>query len=266
MAVEEAGVGDVADGDEDALEFEFAFLFGEEVLEFDGAHFAFVVGEVFGDGGVPDGFDFGVGEGAVGHDFAGAELVSAVDEVDGAGEAGEEGGFFCGGVAAADDGYWDVAVEGAVAGGAAGEAASDEGFFVGEAEVSWGGAGGDDDGFGLEGFVAVEGDVEVSFWGFGEGLDLGVFDAGAEFFCLGLHFHHEFWAHDAFWEAWEVFDFGGGGELSAGLGAGEHEWVEVGACGVDGGGEACAAGADDDDVFHGGDVVEKVVLGFGCVC
>ena len=123
---EEGAVRDVADGDEDAGDFEFAFGAIEEVFEGDGAHFSGVVGEVFADGGVPDGLDLGVGEGAVRHDFGGAEFIAAVDEVDFAGEAGEEGGFLAGAVSAADDADGDIAVEGSVAGGAGSEAAADE--------------------------------------------------------------------------------------------------------------------------------------------
>ena len=227
-ALEKLGVGDVADGDEDAGDFEFLFFAGDGVLEADGAHFAFVVGAVFGDLGVPDRFDFFVSERAVRHDFGGAQFVAAVDEVDFGSELGEEGGFFTSGVAAADDGDGDVAVEGTVAGRAGGEAVTDEFFFVGHAEVARACAGRDDDGLGFPLLgVAFEGEVIGAV--FLDRSDERVFGAGTEFFGLGLHFHHELGTHDAVGKAGVVLDLGGRRELATGLGAGNDERVELGA-------------------------------------
>jgi hypothetical protein len=61
---------------------------------------------------------------------------------------------------------------------------------------------------------------------------------------------------DALGPAGEVFDQGGDGELAAGLVAFQHQGFQVGASGVDGGGEARAAGSKDDNVagFVGGRV------------
>ncbi len=73
---------------------------------------------------------------------------------------------------------------------------------------------------------------------------------GAEAGGLLLHVFDEFGALDAFGPAGEVFDQGGDGELAAGLVAFEDEGLEVGAGGVDGGGEAGAAGAEDDQVAN----------------
>src|SRR5690606_7441924 len=56
---------------------------------------------------------------------------------------------------------------------------------------------------------------------------------------------------DAVGEAREVLDFARGGQLAAGEGAFEDERIEIGAGGVDGGGETGATGADDNDVFDG---------------
>jgi hypothetical protein len=77
--------------------------------------------------------------------------------------------------------------------------------------------------------------------------------------ALGLRAHqlHQLRPLHAVWEAGIVLDFGGDGELAAGRGqrldheaaALEHHGREVGAPGVDGGGAAGRATADDSD-FH----------------
>jgi len=249
LAAEGGGVRGVADGDEDALDLELAVLAGLDVFQLHGADFAVVVGEVFGDDGVPDGLDLRVRHGAVGHDAGGAEFVAAVDEVDLGGEAGEEGGFLGGGVAAADDADWDVPVERAVAGGAGGEAVAGEFLLAGEAEVPGAGAAGDDEGAGVGPVAVVDLDAEVAVLLLEAG-DGGVLEACAEALGLGFHVHDELGAVDAVDEAGEVLDEGGGGELAAGFLALEDEGVEVCARCVDGCGEACAAGADDDQLFH----------------
>ena len=74
---------------------------------------------------------------------------------------------------------------------------------------------------------------------------------GAEAHGLLLHVLDELGALDAFGPAGKVLDQRGDGELAAGLVAFEDERLEVGAGGVDGGGEAGAAGAEDDGVARG---------------
>ena len=59
----------MADGDEHTGNGEFGFFSADEILQSHRAHFAFIIGEVFADGGVPDRFDFWVRENPVGHDF-----------------------------------------------------------------------------------------------------------------------------------------------------------------------------------------------------
>ena len=83
---------------------------------------------------------------------------------------------------------------------------------------------------------------------------------------LLLHVLDELGALDAFGPAGKVFDQGGDGELAAGLVALEDERLEVGARGVDGGGEAGAAGAEDDEcrAFRVG-VGEHEVMGLPSV-
>ena len=68
--------------------------------------------------------------------------------------------------------------------------------------------------------------------------------------ACGLLFHvlDQFGALHAFGPAREVFDERGDGELAAGFMAFEHEGLEIGAGGVDGGGKSGAAGTEDDCV------------------
>ncbi len=233
------GVGGVSDRDEHAFEVELRGFSGDEVFDFDCGHFAFGVGDVFFNGGVPNRFNFGICEGAIGHDFRCAERVSAVDEVNLGREAGEEGGFFAGGVAAADDADGDIAVEGAVAGGAGGESVADKFFFAGEAEPLCARAGGDDKGLRFNPF-SVDAEADI-FSGVLKLLDGCELEACAEAGGLRFDVHDEVGALDAFGEAWKVFNEGCGRELSTGLMAFENEWGEVGAGGVHGGGEASAA-------------------------
>ena len=80
-------------------------------------------------------------------------------------------------------------------------------------------------------------------------------ELGAEAHRLLAEPDHQLRAHDPLGEAGEVLDVGGQHQLPAGLIgcarrlALDHEWVQVGARGVDGGSEAGRAGADDDDVM-----------------
>lgn len=71
---------------------------------------------------------------------------------------------------------------------------------------------------------------------------------GTEAGGLLLHVLDEFGALDSFGPAGEVFDQGGDGELTTWLVAFEDEGFEIGAGGVDGGGESGAAGTEDDCV------------------
>jgi len=81
---------------------------------------------------------------------------------------------------------------------------------------------------------------------------MGHAELGSEAGSLLLHVFNEFGALDAVRPAGEVFDEGGDGELAAGLVTFEDEGLEVGTGGIDGGGEAGAAGAEDDCIANGG--------------
>jgi hypothetical protein len=81
-----------------------------------------------------------------------------------------------------------------------------------------------------------------------DGGEVGHAELGTEAGGLLLHVLDELGTLDAVGPAGKVFDEGGDGELAAGLVAFEDEGLEVGAGGVDGGSEACAAGAENDGV------------------
>ena len=85
--------------------------------------------------------------------------------------------------------------------------------------------------------------------------DQVVDDAGADMGGLGLHLLHQPGALDDVGEARVVFDVGGDHELTAGLHAGHQDGRQVGARGIDRGGVAGGAGADDQDLgmVRGGD-------------
>ncbi len=104
--------------------------------------------------------------------------------------------------------------------------------------------------------------VDVPYFeGAGGEIDAGdevVFGARAEAFGLLLECSHHFLAVDAVGESGEVFDLGGPHQLAAGHTvavqsvACEDEGLEAGAGGINCGGPAGGAGADDDQFFNSG--------------
>ena len=213
-------------------------------MEADAGDGFFFYAQDFFDSGIGEELDFGVSNGAIEHDARGAEVLAAVDESDFGGKAGEEEGFFHGGVAAADDGDFLIAEEEAVAGGAGADAVSDESLFGGKAEPAGGGAAGDDEGAGVNGFVAeIEHEGMAGEVGGGEVADA---ELRAEAGGLLAHVLDELGALNAFGPAGKILDEGGDGELASWLVTFEDERLEVGARSVDGSGEPGAAGAEDD--------------------
>ena len=196
----------------------------------------------------------------VGHGLAGAELVSSHEHGDVRAVLCQEGSFFSGRVAAADNVQRLVAEDGdsAVAHCARGHAVLPVLVLAGEVHPARGGAGGDDDGVG--GVCLVRGELGGVLEGAGgevQRVDGVGDDGGAAALGLLAQVVHQSAAHDAVWEAGEVLDVGGRGELAAGGDAVRHEpfvqhWFELGSGGVDGG---CVGGwprADDDDfAVHG---------------
>ncbi|ERO65161.1 hypothetical protein P308_20400 [Pseudomonas piscis] len=78
------------------------------------------------------------------------------------------------------------------------------------------------------------------------GMNVVIDDLGVEALGVFLHAFHQYGAGQAFDIARPVVHFRGGGQLAAGLQAGDHGRFEVGPGGVDRGAVAGRAGAQDD--------------------
>ena len=167
----------------------------------------------------------------------------------GLGELGEEGGFLHGGVAAAHDCDVVALEEEAVAGRAGGDTTAGELGFARNAQVTRCGAGGEDDGAGLEDIVAHVDALDIALEL--DGVDEVHAQVSAKTDGLGTHLFHELRAHDALLEAGVVLHLGGVHELAAVLVALEDDGLELGAGCVESCGVAGRAGADDDDVVDG---------------
>ncbi|MCY1291136.1 hypothetical protein D9M70_403130 [compost metagenome] len=167
-----------------------------------------------------------------------------MDQVHFLGDVGQVQRFLDRGVAAADHADHLVAVEEAVAGGAGGNALAGEGFLGRQAEVLGGGAGGDDQRVAAVG-AAVTLEDEGTLLQLG-GVDVVVDNLGVEALGVLLHALHQGRAGQALDVTGPVVHFGGGGELAAGLDAGDHHGFEVGAGGIDCRGVTRRAGAQDD--------------------
>ena len=211
-----------------------------------------MLAEDVGDGVVPEHLDLRVGERPVLHDLAGPQLVAAVDERDLLGELGEEDRLLHRRVATADDGDVMAAEEEPVAGGAGRQAVSEQLRLGLEAEHQRLGAGGHDDRVG-DVLGLVDPDPERS---------LGEVDAG-DLLVRNSAPKRDAWARKSAISSGPmmpsgkpgiVLDVGGEHQLPTGLIgrrrrlALDHERVEVGAGGVDRGGQPGGAGPDDDHV------------------
>ena len=161
-------------------------------------------------------------------------------------EARQVGRLLEGGVPAADDGDLAVLEEEPVAGRAGRHAAAAEPRLAVEAEPQRRRAGGDDDGLGAV-FGAACPDPERALREV-DPVDVDVDHLRPEALGLGAHRGHQLGALDAVLEARVVLDVAGEHQLAAGRRAGEHDRLEVGPCGVDRGGQAGGAGADDHDL------------------
>ncbi|MPM35580.1 hypothetical protein SDC9_82173 [bioreactor metagenome] len=264
VALEDFGVGRVADGDEAALQGDVFYLAVLCALDADAGHAA-LVAQHFVEGEVGLEFDLAfldlVHE-LVDQDGLGLELVAAVDQGDLAGDVGQIQRLFDGGVAAADHADGLLAVEEAVAGGAGRHALAHEGFFGRQAEVTGGCAGGDDQRVtGVGAAVAGEGEgalAEVDL------VDVVEHDAGLEALGVLQKALHQLGALHAHHVGGPVVHFGGGHELAALGQAGDQQRLEVGARGVDGGGVASGAGAEDQDFGVFGRSVRHDVSHSGC--
>ncbi len=167
-----------------------------------------------------------------------------MDQGHGAGDVGQVQGFFDSGVTATDHSHGLVAVEETVAGRAGRNAFAHERFFRWQAQVASAGAGGNDQGVaGVGRAVAGQG---VRLGGEVHGIDVIENDLG--FKALGVLTHplHQRRAGQAVDITRPVVDFSGGGQLTAGLHAGDQKWLEVGTGGIDGGAVTGRAGTENN--------------------
>ncbi len=187
--------------------------------------------------------------------------MAAVHEGDRGRELGEEGGLLDGGVAPAHHGDVLVAEEEAVARGARGDAVAEKLRFAGDIEHQRPGAGGHDHGLGPVGGLGRVGITGPDGERRGGEVDLGGLhrhELGTEPGRLRPHVGHQLRAHDAVGEPRVVLDLGGEHQLTTRLVAGrgqfalEHHRGQVGAGGVDGGGEPGGSRADDHHVVDVG--------------
>ena len=235
----------MAYGDKEAFDVDVADFAGLDIAEV-GAGDAFKVGAAdFLGHGIPYHLNLGIGEDTVLHGLGGAQFVAAVDEVDLVAEGGEVVGLLAGGVAAAHHCHVGTLVEGTVAGGTGRDALSVEPLLAVETQPACRGAGGDDDGVGLEALAAVVGDAEGTL-GEVDIDDNAWAHLSAETLGLLAQVGHHGSAGDAFRVAGKVLDFGGDGELAAGLETLVEDGMEVGAAGVDSCCVAGGAGTDDE--------------------
>ena len=138
-----------------------------------------------------------------------------------------------------------IAEEEAVAGGAGGDAVAEETAFGLESEHARGRAGGDDHRIGRQLEIAdrhverTRGEIHR--------VGVGGDEPGPEARGLVPEAHHELRAHDSFNESGVVLDLGGEHQLTTGGEPFDDHGLEVGARGIDRGGEAGRARSDDDD-------------------
>ena len=90
--------------------------------------------------------------------------------------------------------------------------------------------------------------------------DLGIGKPRAEMRGLFLHFHDQVGTVDPAGKAGKIFHQSRRGELASRLPALEHKRLVAAACGVDGGGQTGAAGANDDNLLHAKVLVSRARL------
>ena len=160
---------------------------------------------------------------------------------------GEQDGLLQGGVAAADDRYGSALVEGTVADGAVGNALAHELFFALNTQVAVTGAGGDDGRFAFIGTAfAGHGDVPRLAGNTRDGVQL---DLSPQLQHLTEELLAQLGAAEAD-ETGVILHPGGVGDLPAEGLLFNEKHAFFGSAGVNGGGQACGACADDDDVVH----------------
>ena len=186
--------------------------------------------------------------GALLHDLGGAELVSTVDDLQLLGEFRDEDGVLHRRVAAADHHHVLALEEGAVADAAGRNAASAELDLARDAEPLGLGAHREDHGLGAVGVLADLDGVDAAIAQLELARVVGD-EAGAEALGLGAELVHHLRPHHALVIARVVLDVGGVLELAAPLEALDDKRLELGPSGIERGGVAGGAAADDDQVF-----------------
>ena len=172
-------------------------------------------------------------------------------EVNLAGETRQKQRLLRRAVATADDGDVHLAIKRTVARRAGRHALAAVKFlFARDARHARRGAGRDD--HALRENRAIAADQLPRVRGEVDGGDERLLETRAELCRLLAEILHQLIAVDSLGEPREILHLARRRELAAGQRAFEHERIQVGASGVDRRGQACAARADDDDVFDGG--------------
>ena len=200
---------------------------------------------------LPQHFDVGRIQHTVLHGLGGTQHVATHDEIHLVAELGQIGGILAGRVTAAHDCDILAFIEEAVTGGTGRHAAALEFLLGGKTEITCRGTRRDDDGVGKELAVVFRRHLERTL------ADVDASDFALANLCteaqglLADVFHH-IGAVDALGIAGEVLDFGGLGELSAGLHTFINDGLHIGATSIDGCGVARRARANYQtfNMFH----------------
>src|SRR6266852_2038670 len=248
LAAEDNSVGVVADSDKDTIKLNLGSDISHGIAQAHTADVSVGVRKNLVDHRGRHEFDFFIGPCAIEHDFGSAKLRAAMNEIDLAGVAGQEDGLFHRGISAAYHGYWFAAEKVSVACSARGNAVAHEVALGRKPEEARRGARGNDQRLGFIRFLAGDNlkraAAEDNF------THRARFEFGAEPFRLLAHVVNQLGPQNTLGETGVIFNHGGQGELAAGFVAIDHQGLEVGASGIDCGGESGAAAANDDDVMH----------------
>ena len=167
---------------------------------------------------------------------------------------GEVDRFFASGITTAHNGEFGFAELrcGAIADGAGTDAAAPVGVFAVDVQPVGTGSSGHNHAVGCNG-LAVHLDC-VGPFGEIEGLSIGFDQSGAPAHGLRLHPVHQLRAKDSVRKAGEIFNVGGGHQLTtrnaAVLIAGDEQRAQIGPCGIESCGVAGRAGTNHHKVFH----------------
>jgi hypothetical protein len=247
LPVEQAGVGRVADGDEEAGDGQ---RLAERAIAVTQPHTVHAgrIAQHLVHGMVPDDAHLALRDARkqpVLQDLLAAQLVAAVDQRDVRGDVRQVQRFLHRGVAAADHGHVLVAEEEAVAGGAGRHALALEGVFGGQAEIFRRGAGGDDQR--IAAVAARIADQQERTPRELRGVDVVIDQARVEALRVPAQPFHQLWSLHAFGIAGPVVHVGGGHQLSALFEAGDQQRRTVGTRGIDGRAVAGRPGAEDEE-------------------